>query len=213
MLAKVADAEEATALSREAAAKLGVDATQLWIEAQRLQSSLRTPPAHSQPSPPTSTPPVERDLVTLLLHSTEARTLLLTLLDESDDLGHASLRSIVRALKGRPDASAESLMTDLETDEARSVLSSLLVEDRESIDARVSIEQFQRRLERSQRLRRARVASQSIAETQAKTGVTAPMHAELRTLHQESAVVYGITGGVAQSLDHGTTGSPRSSDE
>jgi len=213
MLAKVADAEEATALSREAAAKLGVDATQLWIEAQRLQSSLRTPPARSQPSPPTSTPPVERDLVTLLLHSTEARTLLLALLDESDDLGHASLRSIVRALKSRPDASAESLMTDLETDEARSVLSSLLVEDRESIDARVSIEQFQRRLERSQRLRRARVVSQSIAETQAKTGVTAPMHAELRTLHQESAVVYGITGGVAQSLDHGTTGSPRSSDE
>jgi DNA primase len=213
MLAKVADAEESTALSREAAAKLGVDATQLWIEAQRLQSSLRTPPAHSRPSPPTSTPPVERDLVTLLLHSTEARTLLLALLDESDDLGHASLRSIVRALKGRPEASAESLMTDLETDEARSVLSSLLVEDRESIDARVSIEQFQRRLERSQRLRRAREVSQSIAETQAKTGVTAPMHAELRTLHQESAVVYGITGGIAQSLDHGTTGSPRSSDE
>jgi len=213
MLAKVADAEEATALSREAATKLGVDATQLWIEAQRLQSSLRTPPTPSRSSPPTSTPPVERDLVTLLLHSTEARTLLLALLDESDDLGHASLRSIVRALKSRPDASAESLMTDLETDEARSVLSSLLVEDRESIDARVSIEQFQRRLERSQRLRRARVVSQSIAETQAKTGVTAPMHAELRTLHQESAVVYGITGGVAQSLDHGTTGSPRSSDE
>jgi DNA primase len=213
MLAKVADAEEATALSREAAAKLGVDATQLWIEAQRLQSSLRTPPAHSQPSPPTSTPPVERDLVTLLLHSMEARTLLLALLDESDDLGHPSLRSIVRALKGRPDASAESLMTDLETDEARSVLSSLLVEDRESIDARVSIEQFQRRLERSLRLRRAREVSQSIAETQAKTGVTAPMHAELRTLHEESAVVYGITGGVAQSLEHGTTGSPRSSDE
>src|SRR5436309_9030897 len=164
MLAKVADAEEATVLSRAAAAKLGVDATQLWIEAQRLQSSLRTPPTPSRSSPPTSTPPVERDLVTLLLHSTEARTLLLALLDESDDLGHASLRSIVRALKSRPDASAESLMTDLETDEARSVLSSLLVEDRESIDARVSIEQFQRRLERSQRLRRARVVSQSIAE-------------------------------------------------
>jgi DNA primase len=213
MLAKVADAEEAAALSREAASKLGVDATQLWIEAQRLQSSLRTPPAHAQPSLPTSTPSVERDLVTLLLHSTEARTLLLTLLDESDDLGHASLRSIVSALKGRPDASAESLMTDLQTDEARSVLSSLLVEDRESIDAGVSIEQFRRRLERSQRLRRAREVSQSIADTQARTGVAAPMHAELRTLHQESAVVYGMTGGVAQSLEHGTPESPRSSEE
>src|SRR5437879_1847360 len=195
MLAKVADAEEAAALSREAAAKLGVDATQLWIEAQRLQSSLRPPPAHAQPRPPTSTPSVERDLVTLLLHSTEARTLLLTLLDESDDLGHASLRSIVSALKGRPDASAESLMTDLQTDEARSVLSSLLVEDRESIDARVSIEQFRRRLERGQRLRRAREVSESIADTQARTGGAARMHAGVRTLHQESAGVYGVRAG------------------
>jgi DNA primase len=213
MLAKVADGEEAAALSREAAARLGVDPTQLWIEAQRLQSSLRTPPAPTRSAVPDSVPPVERDLVTLLLHSEEARTSLLGLLDESDDLGHAPLRSIVGALKRRPDASAESLMTDLETDDARSVLSALLVEDRETIDARVSIGQFQRRLERSQRLRRAREVSQAIAEAQAKVGAEAPMHTELRTLHQESAVVYGITGGIAQSLDHGTTGSPRSSDE
>jgi len=151
--------------------------------------------------------------VALLLHSGEARTMLLALLHESDDLGHAPLRSIVGALKRRPGASAESLMTDLETDEARSVLSALLVEDRETIDARVSIGQFQRRLERSQRLRRARGVSQAIADAQAKAGAEAPMHEELRTLHQESAVVYGITGGIAQSLDHGTTGSPRSSDE
>src|SRR5262245_8485803 len=213
MLAKVSDAEEAAALSREAAGRLGVDSTQLWIEAQRLQTSLRTPVAQPQPGPAASTPPVERDLVALLLHSPEARTPLLALLAAADDLAHGALRAIVGALKRRPDAAAESLMTDLETDEARSVLSSLLVEDRESVDARVSIEQFQRRLERSQRLRRAREVSQSIAETQAKTGVAAPMHTELRTLHQESAVVYGITGGVAQSLEHGTSGSPRSSDE
>jgi DNA primase len=214
MLAKVTDAEEAAALSREAATRLGVDATQLWIEAQRLQSSLRTPAAQARTAPSAaSAPPVERDLVSLLLHSPEARTALLALLAEADDLTHGALRAIVGALKRRPDAAAESLMTDLETDEARSVLSALLVEDRESVDARVSIEQFQRRLERSQRLRRAREVSQSIAETQAKTGVSAPMHTELRTLHQESAVVYGITGGVAQSLEHGTSGSPRSSDE
>ena len=213
LLAKVADGDEAAALSREAAAKLGVDPTQLWIEAQRLQSSLRTPPAQSQPPAPVSMASVERDLVALLLHSDEARAALLALLGESDELGHASLRAIVEALRRRPDAPAESLMTDLPTDEARSVLSSLLVEDRESVDARVSIGQFQRRLERSQRLRRAREASQAIAETQAKTGVAAPMHAELRTLHKESAVVYEITGGVAQSLEHGTSASPRSSDE
>jgi hypothetical protein len=158
-------------------------------------------------------PPVERDLVTLLLHSEAARTALLAPLGESDEIGHAALRAIVEALRRRPDAPAESLMTDLPTDEARSVLSSLLVEDRESVDARVSIGQFQRRLERSQRLRRARELSQVIAETQAKTGVAAPMDTELRTLHKESAVVYEITGGVAQSLEHGTSQSPRSSDE
>jgi DNA primase len=212
MLAKVADGDEAAALSREAAAKLGVDPTQLWIEAQRLQSSLRTPPV-PQPSVPASMPSVERDLVGLLLYSAEARGALLGLLSETDELGHASLRAIVGALRERPDASAESLMTDLQTDEARSVLSALLVEDRESVDARVSIGQFQRRLERSQRLRRAREVSQAIADAQAKTGVAAPMHAELRTLHKESAVVYEITGGVAQSLEHGTSTSPRSSDE
>ena len=213
LLAKVADGDEAAALSREAAAKLRMDPTQLWIEAQRLQSSLRTPPAQSQPSPAASMPSVERDLVALLLYSAEARGALLGLLGESDELGHASLRAIVDALKHRPDASAESLMPDLATDDARSVLSSLLVEDRESVDARVSIGQFQRRLERSQRLRRAREVSQAIADVQAKTGVAAPMHAELRTLHKESAVVYEITGGVAQSLEHGTSASPRSSDE
>jgi DNA primase len=213
LLAKVADGDEAAALSREAATKLGVDPTQLWIESQRLQSSLRTPPAQSRPPAPVSTHPVERDLVMLLLHSQEARTTLLALLGESDEINHASLRAIVDAIRLRPDATAESLMTDLPTDEARSVLASLLVEDRESVDARVSIGQFQRRLERSHRLRRAREMSQAIAETQAKTGVEAPMHAELRTLHKESAVVYEITGGVAQSLEHGTPTSPRSSDE
>jgi DNA primase len=213
LLAKVADGDEAAALSREAATRLGVDPTQLWIESQRLQTSLRTPPTPSRPLSAASMPPVERDLVTLLLHSEAARTALLAPLGESDEIGHAALRAIVEALRRRPDAPAESLMTDLPTDEARSVLSSLLVEDRESVDARVSIGQFQRRLERSQRLRRARELSQVIAETQAKTGVAAPMDTELRTLHKESAVVYEITGGVAQSLEHGTSQSPRSSDE
>ena len=213
LLAKVADGDEAAALSREAATRLGVDPTQLWIESQRLQTSLRTPPAEARPQASASMPPVERDLVTLLLHSDEARQALLASLGESDEVGHAVLRAIVEALRRRPDAPAESLMTDLPTDEARSVLSALLVEDRESVDARVSIGQFQRRLERSQRLRRARELSQVIAETQAKTGVAAPMDTELRTLHKESAVVYEITGGVAQSLEHGTPTSSRSSDE
>lgn len=216
MLAKVSDSQEAATLSREAAAKLGVDATQLWIEAQRLQASLRKPPAPgpTRATAPSSGPPsVERDLLALLLHSLEAREALLPMLVEAEDLSHPPFRAIVAVLKLRPADAAESLLTDLPTDEARSVLAALLVEEFLLLDVRVSIEQFQKRLERSQRLRRAREVSQSIAEVQAKTGAAAPVTDELRALHQESAAVYGITGGVAQSLEHGTPRSPRSSDE
>ena len=209
LLAKVGDAQEATALSREAAAKLGVDATQLWIEAQRLQTSLRKPlvPAPARAGAAPSGPPsVERDLVLLLLHSMEARQTLLAMIVEAEDVGHVPLRAVVATLKLRPEAPAESLMTDVPTDEARSVLSALLVDESLSLDVRVSIEQFQKRLERSQRLRRAREVSQSIADVQAKTGAAAPAPDELRALHKESAAVYGITGGVAQSLDTGLPG-------
>ena len=216
MLAKVSDSQEAVALSREAAAKLGVDATQLWIEAQRLQASLRKPPAPGRTratAPAPGPPSVERDLLALLLHSLEAREALLPVLVEAEDLSHPPFRAIVTALKLRPADAAESLLTDLPTDETRSVLAALLVEEFLLVDVRVSIEQFQKRLERSQRLRRAREVSQSIADVQAKTGAAAPVTDELRALHQESAAVYGITGGVAQSLEHGTPRSPRSSDE
>lgn len=42
VLAEIADPAEAAVLSREAALKLGFDATQLWIEAQHLRA-LRRP--------------------------------------------------------------------------------------------------------------------------------------------------------------------------
>jgi len=205
MLAKVADAQEAALLSREAAQKLGVDATQLWIEAQRLQTALRRPAVPVRAATP---PSVERDLVALLLHSTEAREALLPMIVEAEELAHGPFRTIVAALRLRPTAPAESLMTDLAADEARGVLAALLVEEHAELDVRVSIEQFKKRLERSQRLRRAREVSQSIADVQAKSGAAAPLpHEELRMLHQETAVVYEITGGVAQSLEPRTPGS------
>jgi len=216
MLAKVGDAQEAATLSREAAAKLGVDATQLWIEAQRLQTALRTPPAPPRAratSPVAGPPAVERDLLLLLLHSTEARETLLPMLGEAEDVSYQPFRAIIAALKNRPVDAAEGLLTDLPTDEARSTLAALLVEEFPPLDVRVSIEQFQRRLERGQRLRRARELSQTIAEAQAKIGVAVPVTDELRGLHQETAAVYGITGGIAQSLEHGTPPSPGSTDE
>src|SRR5205823_357359 len=184
--------QEAALLSREAAQKLGVDATQLWIEAQRLQTALRRPAVPVRAATP---PSVERDLVALLLHSTEAREALLPMIVEAEELAHGPFRTIVAALRLRPTAPAESLMTDLAADEARGVLAALLVEEHAELDVRVSIEQFKKRLERSQRLRRAREVSQSIADVQAKSGAAAPLpHEELRMLHQETAVVYEITG-------------------
>src|SRR5262245_14400642 len=43
MLSKVTNADEATTLSREAARRLGIDATQLWIEAQQLHGVRQRP--------------------------------------------------------------------------------------------------------------------------------------------------------------------------
>src|SRR5207245_1448550 len=111
MLAKVGDAQEAAQLSREAAQKLGVDATQLCVAAQRLQTALRRPVTTHPATPATTPPPVERDLVALLLHSTEAREALLPMVVEAEDLAHAPFRTIVAALRLRLSAPAESLMT------------------------------------------------------------------------------------------------------
>src|SRR5438874_878816 len=88
MLAKVADAQEAALLSRDAARKLGVDPTQLWIEAQKLQAALRKPIVSAarresaRPAAPSTTR--ERDLVNLLLHDKAARMELFPLLDVAD---------------------------------------------------------------------------------------------------------------------------------
>ncbi len=202
MLAKVGDAQEAAALSREAAQKLGVDATQLWIEAQRLSTALRKPPApvgHATTTPASSA--VERDLVALLLVAAEARTALLPML-EDDDLTHAGLKAILIALRGRPEAPAETLMTDLD-DAARSLLASLLVEDKALEERGALIEQFRRRLDFQQRRRRMRTLGRSIAETQQQTGAEAPIQDELHAMHQDGARVYAYGGGVAQSLEPG----------
>jgi hypothetical protein len=46
IVSHVADAEEAALLSRQAALKLGFDATQLWIEAERLAAAERRRRSH-----------------------------------------------------------------------------------------------------------------------------------------------------------------------
>jgi DNA primase len=211
LLAKVPDAHEAAALSHEAARKLGVDPTQLWIEAQKLQAALRKPVASAARRPEASRPGSgsttrERDLVNLLLHAKESRAELLPLIDIAD-VRDERLRHIVAALAARPDADAETLMTDLPDDGIRGVLAALLVEDREPGNHGALVGQFKIHLEREQRLKRQRQLARSIAETQATTGQAAAVHDDqFRALHAESKIVYGIAGGVAQSLEHGPRG-------
>ncbi|HSE91977.1 MAG TPA: DNA primase [Methylomirabilota bacterium] len=207
MLAKVADAEEAATLSREAAVKLGVDPTQLWIESQRLQTALRRPPASTAPAAvPAPGRAEDRALVRLLLRHGEARESLLPLVEERE-LAAEPLRAVLVALRARPDATPESLLTDLD-DAGRGALAALVVDEDEAgtTDPQASIADFRRRLERAQRLRRIRAVSRSIAEAQA---TDAPLEDRLRMLERESREVHATARGAHHP---GPDGSPRSPD-
>jgi DNA primase len=202
MLAKVGDAQEATTLAREAALKLGVDPTQLWIEARRLQLALRRPATVAGVATATPAPAVvERDLVGLLLASREARHALLPLLPASD-VTHAGLREVVETLARVPEVAAEQLMSELASDAARHALSALLVDERPLADENVVVEQFRRRLERARTAGRLRSASQAVAEGQQRASSAVPMDATLiAELHQQGAVLHELVGGAAQSLN------------
>jgi DNA primase len=206
MLAKVRDAEEADVISREAAVKLGVDPTQLWIEARKLQAVLSTRTSSARAMPDSAVamkvPPKERNLIALVLTSATARASLLPIL-EDEDLRHDSLRAIAGAIKQRPEAAAQSFMDDLIEEGTRNLLAELLVEEREPEDVEAAISDYKRHLEREHTLRRQRRITRSITESPNSTEVP---HDKFRELHQESRVVYGISGGVAQSLEHGPEG-------
>jgi len=209
MLAKVADAQEAAALSREAALKLGVDAAQLWIEAQRLQSALRRPAAVMGTATTTPAPGVvERDLVALLLGSREARQVLLPLLDQAEVV-HAGLREVVQTLARVPEAEPEQLMSELGSDAARHALSALIVDERPPADDRVAVEQFRRRLARARTAGRLRSASQAVAEGQQRASSAVPMDAALvAELQAQGAVLHELVGGAVQPLNVPAVESP-----
>ncbi len=195
MLSKVGDAQEAATLSREAATRLGVDATQLWIDAQargRLAGQggglLR--------------------LVTLLLVDRGARAALLPLLDAAD-VSQPPLREIVDTLKRFPEVEATALLAELPSEAARHMLAALMVDDATMPDARESIEQFQRRLRFLERRRRVRALSRSIAETQSSQGVHASLEDDLLAVQQDSAGIYEHQGGSAQVVDRAVGQSPQ----
>ena len=211
MLSKVGDAQEAATLSREAATRLGVDATQLWIEAQRLSASLRKPPAAVGAATNAAVADDKKlvtRLVTLLLVDRAARAALLPLLDAAD-VSQPPLREIVDTLKRFPEVEATALLAELPSEAARHMLAALMVDDATMPDARESIEQFQRRLRFLERRRRVRALSRSIAETQSSQGVHASLEDDLLAVQQDSAGIYEHQGGSAQVVDRAVGQSPQ----
>ena len=196
------NAEEATALAREAARKLGVDATQLWIEAQQLQGARARKPSaapagaagSAQAWPPPSLS--ERDLVLMLLHMEEARTGLLPYLEEVH-IAHPGLRAILGALRGAPEGMApEGLMAELSGEAERSLLASLLLDQREWSDIHIQVTELQKRYDIRRRKQRIRELSLAITQAQA-TGdpAVAGLQAELRNLQDLAQAVRGMVTG------------------
>jgi DNA primase len=196
LLSKVSSAEEATTLSREAARRLGVDATQLWIEAQRLQGArARGRPSATEAATRSGSAPwrppslAERDLLALLLHVDEARGELLGIL-EDQDVAHPGLRALLAALRRAPSSAPEALMADLPGEAEQGLLASLLVEDRPWTDALVVIEQWKKRYDIRRRKQRVRQVFQAIAEAQAIGDPALPaVEQDLRRLQCEAEAV------------------------
>ncbi|MDP2626836.1 MAG: DNA primase [Candidatus Rokubacteria bacterium] len=199
VLSKVPNAEEATALAQQAARELGVDPTQLWIEAQQLQrarfsqgrgggaSARATLPSTGAGWPPPNL--AERDLLSLLLQVEEARVSLLPGI-EDDDIAHPGLRALLAALREAPGSPAEALMTALPGDGERGLLAALLLEERSWSDVRQQIGELQRRYEIRRRKKRIRQVTQAIIEAQATGDPTLPqLEAELGQLQREAEAV------------------------
>jgi DNA primase len=195
ILSKVANAEEATTLAREAARRLGVDSTQLWIEAQQLQGTRArgrrqeplTQSGHGASESDSWPPPVpfERDLVALLLQVEEARAELLPVLTD-EDVAHQGLRLVLTALRRTPDALPEALMGELEGDRERGLLAALLVEDRKWGDTHSHVVELKRRYHIRHRKHRVHLVTRAIIEAQATGDPALPaLEDELRGLQRD----------------------------
>ncbi len=195
LLSKVANAEEATALSREAARQLGVDATQLWIEAQQLQGAKArgqrfARPADVGPATAPLAPPnlAERDLLALLLHVEQARTELLPIIEDTD-VAHPALRALLIALR-QASGPPESLMSQLDKEDERSLLAALLIEERQWENAHSHVLELRKRYHIRRRRERVRQVRDTIARAQATGDPALPgLEAELRELQREAEAV------------------------
>jgi len=194
ILTKVPSAEEGSALARLAARELGVDATQLWIEAQRLRASRAGRPAAAEAPVSASkewgAPSLaERDLLLLLLHVEGARAPLLSCLEDGD-LAHPGLRILLAALRRNPAVAGAALMAELDSEAERGLLAGLLLEERNWDGAELELQEFQRRYEIRRRRRQIRNTAQAIARAQAGGDPTPPrLEAELDGLQREARAI------------------------
>ena len=144
MLSKVQDADEAIELGREAARRLGVDASDLWNQARQLAAA-HTRPVARPAAAPADTPaaPFERDLGQLLVQAETARVVLLPLLDPAT-IAHPAVREIVEALRAHAAVAPADLGPRLPGDPARALLASWLVEEREWRDVAAVVDDMRK---------------------------------------------------------------------
>ncbi len=210
ILSRVPNAEEATALAREAARKLGVDATQLWIEAQQLQGARARKGGQDRPGGTTGAPDgptgsalawpaltfSERDLILLLLHSEEARTGLLPNVEERH-IAHPGLRAILGVLRRAPGGMApEALMGELGGEAERSLLAALLMKQWDSTDVQIQVNSFRKRYDIRRQMERIRELNLAITQAQA-TGdpAVAGLKIELRKLQDQGEATWNTNSG------------------
>ena len=204
LLSKVSNAEEATALARDASRRLGVDATQLWIEAQQRQGSRsrsRRVEGSDASSAPAYPPPsfAERDLLALLLHVEDARGELLPVVEDTD-VAHPGLRALLVALR-RASGPPEALMSELDGEGERSLLASLLMDERQWVDTHSHIFELRKRYHIRRRKERVRLVTQAIARAQsAGDPEVAVLESELLELQREAQAVRDLA--VARSAQH-----------
>jgi DNA primase len=172
LLSKVQDADEAIELGREAARHLGVDPSDLWLQAQRLQGAPRRAGAASGRSPAvpaadTALAPFDSKLLRLLLQVPAARPTLLELADPQD-VAHPGLREILAVLRAHPDAEPSGLMGRLEAESTRAWMARLLVEEATWTDPAADIAAMASLLELRRRRRQARELARAIATAETK---------------------------------------------
>jgi DNA primase len=195
MLSKVQDADEAIELGREAARRLGVDASDLWNQARQLAAvSVRAP---ARPGAPAETlaAPFERDLGQLLVQVPAARAALLPLLDPAA-IAHPAVREIAEALHAHPTVPPAALGVRLSGEAARTLLARWLVDERDWLDVGAVVADMGRRLERRHAQRRVRAITQTIAQSEA-AGATTDYASLLIAQGRETPRIRADAGGTA----------------